>query len=212
MSRILLRLVSCLCLTALLCSATIARAVLADSPESARPLAVGAHAPAPQLTGLDGKPFDLARAFAEKPTVLIFFRGGWCPFCNRHLAALAEHELELRALGYQIIAITPEPSAKLASTAEKDHVRYRLLSDEGFQAGPAYGVAYRIPAENAKGYHENGITLTRVPGSEDCWLPVPSAFIVSRDGVIRFVHADPDPSVRISPEDLLAAAKAAAAK
>jgi peroxiredoxin len=187
-----------------------ALAAIADSPESARPLAVGAHAPVVPLKTADGADFDLAAAFAAKPTVLIFYRGGWCPFCNRHLAALAEHETDLRALGYQIIAISPESGPALTRLEDKQHLRYRLLSDSGFQAGPAYGVAYRVPAATARGYLDNGITLSRIPGSEDSWLPVPAAFLVSRDGVIRFVHANPDYRVRIPVADLLAAAKAAA--
>jgi peroxiredoxin len=201
---------------ALLTSAAIALAgvsalaAIADSPEAARPLAVGARAPVVALKRMDGVDFDLAAAFAAKPTVLIFYRGGWCPFCNRHLAALAEHENDLRALGYQIIAISPESGAALSGLAEKQHLRYQLLSDSAFQAGPAYGVAYRVPAATARGYRDNGITLSRIPGSEDSWLPVPSAFLISRDGVIRFVYSNPDYRVRIPVADLLAAAKAAA--
>jgi peroxiredoxin len=193
--------------------APVCRAVggpaLAAEAEEVKPLKPGALAPTAMLAGMDGRDFDLAGAFAAKPTVLIFYRGGWCPFCNRHLAALADIEMELRALGCQIIAVTPEPAAKLARTAEANRLRYRLLSDSALRLTPAYGIAFRIPAETGRAYRENDIELTPVPDGHDYWLPVPSVFIVGRDGLIKFAYANPDPSVRIQNEELLAAVRAA---
>lgn len=74
---------------------------------------------------------------------------------------------------------------------------------------PAYGVAFRIPAETGRAYREHDIGLTPVPDGHDYWLPVPSVFIVGRDGLIKFAYANPDPSVRIQNEELLAAVRAA---
>jgi peroxiredoxin len=182
---------------------------VAPAPEAAKPLAVGAKAPTAMLAGPTGGDVDLAKVLGEKPTILIFFRGGWCPFCNRHLATLAEAELDLRKLGFQIVGITPEPFAKLNGTMTEDHVRYRLLSDEKMAVSAQYGVAYRISKENGAGYKENGIALTHIPGSEDFWLPVPAAFIVGRDAAIKYVYWNADPSVRITNEQLLAEAKKA---
>jgi peroxiredoxin len=186
-----------------------AHAALAPSAESVRPLPVGTQAPDANVTTLDGKTVKLSDTMAGKPTIVIFFRGGWCPFCSRQLAALGEHELDLRALGYQIVAVSAEPAAKLAATADATHIRYRLLSDASAAAAQAYSVAYRIPVETGKAYRENGIELSPAPDSNGFWLPVPTAFIVNRAGVIRFVYSNPDPSIRISSEELLSAAKAA---
>ena len=49
----------------------------ASSPGGIRPLLVGAAVPKLELTATDGAPFDLNAALASKPTVLIFYRGGW---------------------------------------------------------------------------------------------------------------------------------------
>ncbi len=187
-------------------------ASLATSPDADRPLAVGVKAPDAPVVGLDGHAVHLSATIAGKPTVLIFFRGGWCPFCNRQLAALGEHELDLRALGYQILAVSAEPAAKLASVAAADHVRYKLFSDEGAGASMTYGVGYRLSADTGKAYRENGIELSAAPDGNGFWLPVPTAFIINRRGVIRFVYSNPDPSIRISSTDLIAAAKSVASE
>jgi peroxiredoxin len=184
-------------------------AALADAPESVHPLSKGTAAPSAQLRSIEGKDVELSSVMNGKPTILIFYRGGWCPFCNAHLAALGESYLELRKLGYQIVAISPDNLEALAGTTEKHHLLYKLFSDRAMRVSDAYGVAYRITAKTAAAYKENGIDLAPIPGQEDFWLPVPTAFIVGRDGVIKFVYYNPDPSVRISSQELIAAAKAA---
>ena len=50
---------------------------VANSPNEVCPILVGSQLPTMTLQGLDGKNFDLNKAIAEKPTILIYFRGGW---------------------------------------------------------------------------------------------------------------------------------------
>jgi peroxiredoxin len=196
-------------LFATLALASPAHSALAPSAAEAKPLAVGAKAPAPTLTAADGTAVDLGAAFAGKTTVLIFYRGSWCPYCNRHLAALAELEPKLLALGCQIIAVSPDSAEGLKKMAGKNHLAYRLLSDREMLASSAYGLAFRLSPETEKAYRGFGVELTPVPGGEGFWLPVPAVFIVGRDGFIKFAHSDPDYKARLSPTDLLTAAEAA---
>lgn len=195
---------------AMLAPALFAQAQLASGPDATKPLAVGTKAPDTEILTLDGTKTTMAEAFGGKPTVVIFFRGGWCPFCNRQLAGLAERELDLRALGYQIIGISADPPEKLAPILKTDHIRYRLFSDRDAISSAAYGLAYRISRESGADYRANGIELTTAPDGNGYWLPVPAAYIVDRTGTIRFVYSNTDPSIRIKCDALIAAAKAAA--
>jgi peroxiredoxin len=188
-----------------------ARAALAPSAAEAQPLAVGATAPAVTVTAADGTPFDLGAALSEKPTLLIFYRGGWCPYCNRELGELAEFEPKFAALGYQIIALSTDAPAGLPPTAAKNKVAYRLLSDRAMNAASAYGVAFRVDAATQKKYAGYKIALAPVPGEPDAaWLPVPTAYVIGRDRVIRFAYSNPDFKVRLPAAELLTAASAAA--
>jgi peroxiredoxin len=180
------------------------------SAEEAKPLGVGAQAPSVTLTGLDGLPVDLGQVFAQKPTVLVFYRGSWCPFCNRQLAALGEAEPKLLALGYQIIAVSPDLAEGLKKMVGKNHLDYRLLSDHGMDAAKAYGTAFRLSPKTEKSYRGHGVPLTPIPGGEGYWLPVPTVYLISREGLIRFAYSNPDYKVRLSTEMLLAAAAATA--
>lgn len=195
---------------ALALGAHAAAPVIAASPETAKPLAVGAHAPGALLTDMDGAKVDLAKAFAEKPTVLVFYRGSWCPFCNRQLAALGELEPQLLALGYQILAISPDTADGLKKMAGKNKLTYRLLSDRDLIASSAYGVAFRMPDATVASYRSKGVDLAPIPGGDGAWLPVPTVYVIGRDGVIKFAFSNPDYKVRLAPDALLAAAQAVA--
>lgn len=185
-----------------------AHAAIASSPEQASPLKPGAKAPATIVKSADGRGFDLGAAFAEKPTVLIFYRGGWCPYCNQHLAELATLEPKLVAMGYQLLAISPDAPEKLFATAKKHNAAYRLLSDRDMKASSDYGVAFQVDDATAARYAEWKIDLPPIPGNTAArWLPVPSVFIIGRDGIIKFVHSNADYKIRLSADELLSAAK-----
>ncbi len=183
---------------------------LAPSAAEAKPLPVGAQVPAATVKTVEGADLDLAAAVAQKPTLLIFYRGSWCPYCNKHLAALAEAEPELLKLGYQILALSPDDLPGLRMAAEKNHLNYRLLSDQAMQAATAFGLAFRVNAKTIETYTGYGIKLASVPGEPDArWLPVPAVYIIGRDGRVKFVHTNPDYKARLSAEQVLAAAQAA---
>lgn len=188
--------------------ALAARAELAPSATEARPLAIGAHVPFATVRTAEGADFDLSAALAAKPTLVIFYRGSWCPYCNKHLAALVDIEPKLLALGYQILAISPDEPAGLRTMSEKNHLNYRLLSDRGMVAAEAFGVAFRVDGATLEKYREYKIDLPPVPGEPTArWLPVPAAFLIGRDGVIRYVYSNADYKVRASVDALLAAAQ-----
>jgi len=173
-----------------------------------RPILIGSALPKIALRDTSGKAFDLNAAIAKKPAVLIFYRGGWCPFCNLHLAQLRETEEPLKKLGYDILAISPDSSAQLKETSAKNKLGYRLLSDNSMAASRALGIAYRLDDATAKKYREYGIDLEKSSGYKHHQLPAPAVFLVGRDGVIHFSYVNPNYQVRLAPEVLLAAARA----
>ena len=88
------------------------------SANGIQPLLVGQSVPDVQLQTADGKAFNLKQELAEQPTVLIFYRGGWCPYCNLQLSQLQKIESQLQDLGYQIIAISPDRPEMLNKSKE----------------------------------------------------------------------------------------------
>lgn len=104
--------------------------------DAIKPLPVGTKIPAAStVMTMDGEPFDLNAAVTSQPTVLIFYRGGWCPYCNAHLRELQQSVPALTEMGYQLLAISPDAPAELSSLEKDANLSYELLSDKDVAVG-----------------------------------------------------------------------------
>ena len=190
-------------LVVLFCGATLLRAAAPT-----KPLAQGDSIPEVALRTEDDKEVSLRKLVAVKPSVLIFYRGGWCPFCNRHLQALAGIEKELNEAGVQLLAISPDQPAKLRTTPKRDQLGYRLLSDSAALAAQAFGIAFKVDDATVEKYKGFKIDLDAASGHSHHLLPHPAVFVVDTQGVIRFAHVNSDYKVRLAPAKILEAARA----
>lgn len=180
---------------------------LTASSAAAKPLHTGNQAPDAKVVTLDGKPAELKTLLAGKATVLIFYRGGWCPYCNLHLQDLRNAEAGLLKLGYQLIALSPDRPIELRKTAAKHKLAYTLLSDSDMDAARAFGIAFTVDKQTLAQYKVYGVDLQRASGRDHHELPVPSVFIVDREGVVMYIHSEPDYKVRLTAEELLRMAR-----
>ena len=171
------------------------------------PLKVGEKAAIATLHKPNGKEVDMAHLYAKKPTVLIFYRGGWCPYCNVHLGKIAEAEAELVKLGFQVVAVSPDRPEELKTTLDKGDYDYQLLSDSKMNLSKGYGLAFRVDDGTVKKYVNYGIDLDKASGESHHLLPVPAVYIVDRRGVIQFAHWSPDYKTRLDNEKLISAAR-----
>ncbi|MEO7976247.1 peroxiredoxin family protein [Flavobacterium sp.] len=165
------------------------------------PLLIGEKIPSFILKSTDNTDVKVYDLLKKKKTVLVFYRGGWCPYCNMHLQALAEAEKQILDLGYQIIAVSPDASENLKITEEKDKVKYTLLSDSKGELIKAIGIAFEAP-ENYK-----SIINVNSNGANSNILPVPSVFIVDTNSDILFEYISPDFKHRISSQLLISILK-----
>ncbi len=185
--------------------AIAAPAVTADA---VTPALIGTQLPTVNLRDVDGKPFDLQAAVAKAPTVLVFYRGGWCPYCNAQLAGLAKSADELKAMGYQIIGVSPDSPAELKKTIGKNKLDYTLVSDSKAQLIDAMGVGFTVDAETLEKYKGYGIDLEKSSGETHHILPVPAVYLMDTSGLIKFSYVNPNYKVRLESSVLMAAAKA----
>ncbi|WP_343566497.1 peroxiredoxin-like family protein [Sphingobacterium sp.] len=172
-----------------------------QNPEDISPLLCGEKIPMAVLVDVLGKRFDLNRAISQKPTILVFYRGGWCPYCTRQLSGLQEAFPGLEEMGYQLIAISTDESEGLMKAAAKEKLSYTLLSDADLSLSKQMGIAYKAPKDYWK-------MLPKTTGGKDTdlLLPVPSVFILDQKGAIHFEFINPDFKQRLSSNLLLAAA------
>ena len=159
------------------------------------------------LKKLDNETISLSTALNNQPTVLIFYRGDWCPYCNVHLKDMKTIEKELIDLGYQIIAISPDKASELAKTHDKLSLSYTLLSDSKMNAAKYFDLAFTVDDKTIEKYTTYGIDLERSSGEKHHSLPVPSVLVISKDGRVVYKHSDKNYKVRLKSGEILELAK-----
>jgi len=178
--------------------------------KSVHPIKVGENLPKLILKDIEGDAFDLNKAVSAKRTILVFYRGSWCPYCNVHLGELQTVQESLQQLGYQIIAVSPDRPQNLRTSVEKNTLQYRLVSDSQARAAKALGLAFKVDdATYARYVEDYGIDLESASGEKHHLLPVPAAIVLDTGGQVRFVFSSPNYKVRVNTEELLTAAEAA---
>lgn len=176
---------------------------IAPRAEEVTPIGIGQKVPAVEVIRADGRRVNLSAEIIGKPTILIFYRGGWCPYCNTHLGKLAEIQNNLIQLGMNLVAICPDRPQILENTIKKHQLKFTVYSDSSMQAAAAFGLAFRVDDATLEKYKEYGIDLEEASGYSHHLLPVPAAYVIDREGVIRFLYYNPDYKVRVEPKALL---------
>lgn len=186
---------------------------LAASPAQAdltNSLSIGEKAADFTLPNAFGAPRTLSNYLKRGPVVLVFYRGGWCPVCNTHLNALQKQLKEIRALGADMVAITPETPDHAELTITKNALNFEVLSDHGNVLAKQYGILWEVPTELQDKYDEwltstYGKTLADYNDQEGFELPVPATFVLDKNGMVIWTHKDEDYQKRSTPEEILKA-------
>lgn len=172
--------------------------------DEAKGLEVGQAAPLFEATDQSGQIFSLEKSLKEGPVVIIFFRGQWCPICNKHLTEIQNNLKYILSKGATVVAISPENQELAEKTAEKTGAAFPILFDMDYKIANAYDVTFTpkksevvmyntILRANLKESHSNG--------SVD--LPIPATYVVGKDGKIIWRHFNPDYRERSAVSDII---------
>lgn len=187
------------------------RAQIAESAQAVRPILVGSPVPAVELTELSGEATTLAALLGGRRTVLVFYRGGWCPFCNLQLSELRKLGPDLAAQDFQLLAVSPDRAEILRKTLEEGDIDFTLASDSRALALQAFGIAFRVDDATLEKYRGFGVDLEQASGQAHHALPVPSVFVIDAAGLIQFAYVNPDYRTRVPLRMVRAAMEAVAA-
>lgn len=169
-------------------------AVKAQEPGEAVPqgLKVGATAPSINTVDYLGNKVNLKKLLKKGPVVLMFYRGAWCPYCNKQLMNLQDSLSLINELGGTVIAVTPETIESIDKTVEKTNAKFRIIQDENICIMKAYEVAYELEESVLRRYKKTGIDLEQANGTDVVNLPVPATYIINQKGKIVYAFFDPD--------------------
>ena len=169
---------------------------------------VGERAPDFTLPGTDGTQVGLAELSGRNRVVLVFYRGSWCPYCDVQLRAFQARLDEIKAAGAELVAVSPQTPEESRSLAEERGLAFTLLSDAGNAVADSYGLRVTLDGEHRESHVGVGVDLPAKNGDDSWTLPVPSTFVIERDGTVSYASVPGDPRLRVGPDEILEALKA----
>ena len=158
------------------------------------------------LDDATGTAVTLDQLVQDGPAVVVFYRGGWCPYCNLALRAYQNELLpQLPASNARLVAISPQSPDESLSTVEKAGLAFTVLSDPGARLARRIGVAFQQPDEVLAAQRQLGLDLAAVNAERSTALPRPTVLIIDQDHTVRFVDVQPDYTARTEVADILSA-------
>ena len=147
-------------------------------------LAIRNKLPEFTLTDLEGRQVK-ASEFLGTPTVWVFYRGNWDPFCIAQVHEIASRHADLERLGVQLNLVSSQPEDRVRELAAELAAPLRFLVDRNAEVANALDIAERHPIPpGAAGYTASGA--------------MPTTIVTNASGTILF--ADETDNYRVRPE------------
>ena len=159
------------------------------------------------LSNATGAPITASELLKNGPLVLTWYRGGWCPYCNLTLRALQQVLPEIKALGANLVALTPELPDNSLKTSEKHALEFEVLTDQDNQVAKEYGLVFKLTPETAE-YYKAAFDLKVYNGNDTDELPLAATYVINTDGKVSYAFLNADYRERAKPSELLEALRA----
>jgi len=148
---------------------------------------VGVLAPKINATSIDGKAISSDNLLENKEIVLLFYRGEWCPVCNKYLSNLTDSLKYITDKNAIVIVVGPELKESAEKTSKKTNAKFIIISDTSFSIQNDYDVLFHV----TKGYQKKNKTflmtdIAKNNGKEDAYLPIPATYIINKKGIVTF--------------------------
>lgn len=177
---------------------------ISKDPSEVTPKNVGERLESVELRDIEGNTVETKDIFKAKPTVLVVYRGGWCPYCNKQLSRLRKVTDDIEKKGFQLIAISPDKPESMEESVKKNKItEYKLYSDSKLNMAKELGLAFKVSKETISAYEGYGIDLVGASGEKHYSLPVPAVYVIDRNGEVQYRFYEADYKVRLEENKLL---------
>lgn len=168
-------------------------------------LEVGSALPALTLdTAMSDKAVDLEALADESALMIVFYRGGWCPYCNFQIRELTTSYDEFSGRGVELATVSVDQVDEATKTQEAYEIPFHVFSDPELEAHEAFNVVYEAEEEEVERLAEMGMDLEASSGQDHHSYAIPAVFLIV-DGEVAWSHADLDYQRRPSIDQLLSA-------
>tara|TARA_B110000879_G_C11171434_1_gene513748 strand:+ start:2231 stop:2830 length:600 start_codon:yes stop_codon:yes gene_type:complete len=152
----------------------------------------------------DSTRYSVHTDLSNGPIVLIFIRGQWCPYCNRHTRSIQDSLALLKSAGAKVVVVSPQKPEFIAKTIKKTNLETTILYDSGYVIMNQFDVLF-TPSEKTMAKYKlflgDGLIVSQSDDTQR--LPVPATYTIGQDGVIKWRHFDRNYSKRSTISDIL---------
>lgn len=171
--------------------------------ETINTLKIGDKAPLFEAISYSNNEVKLKNLIDSGKVVLVFYRGAWCPYCNKHMSNLQDSLNLIIEKGASLITISPEVESSVEESISKSNATFEVISDKNYQVMNQYGVSFKVKEATLTKYKLFGINLEEANGNQDNILPVPATFIINQNGTIEYIHFDENYKERLSVSEII---------
>jgi len=175
----------------------------AAAQEAPEGLFIGSKAPDFKAKDQNGNEIQLKDLLKKGKVVLVFYRGQWCPYCNRELSRIQDSIQFIKDKGAMVVAVSPEKQESIAVTVEKTKAEYPVIYDEGLKIMKAYEVEFEVPENTITRYKNADIDIEKNNGANGKYLPVPAVYIIDKESTVTYRFFETDYKKRPWVKDLL---------
>ena len=181
---------------------------IAPSAEQTNPMQAGQKAPDFTVYNVDGTAYEFIADQLQRPTLIITFRGGWCPYCNTQLQELRNVLPEIKQSGVDILFLSGDRPEILYSNLKQEtqdsiaNLDYTILSDAKLDAAMSLGLAFRVPDNTLDTYRKRNRDMDDSSIELLNALPIPAVYVITTDGNIAFAYSNPNYRVRMPAQEV----------
>ncbi len=177
--------------------------VSVSAQEAPEGLFISSKAPDFKAKDQFGKEIRLKDELKKGKVILVFYRGQWCPYCNKQLTRLQDSLSFIKEKGATLIAVGPEKPENVSKTVEKTKASYSVLYYEGIKIMKAYDVEFEVPENTITRYKNADIDIEKNNGANGKYLPVPAVYIIDQESTVVYRFFEQDYKRRPSVRELL---------
>ena len=151
----------------------------------------GEKAPNFNVNDVNGDEIELQELLTKGKVVLLFYRGQWCPVCNRYLSQFQDEVSQILDKGATVIAVTPETTDNAVKMINKTDMTFNVVADSEGKIMKDYDVLFHVTTKYNRKISMALLTdIAKNNGNDEALLPVPATYIINQNGNIDKVFFD----------------------
>lgn len=170
---------------------------------SQKELPIGSKAPSFVAKDQYGKTIESNKLLKKGPLVVLFYRGYWCPNCNRQMSHVADSMKMITDFGASVVAITPEKGEYFEKTKKETNASFSFIYDENHKIMDDFKVTWQMGKTKSFFWKFGGINLDKSSGNNDRALPVPATYIIDQSGKIIGGYFNEDHKKRMAVSQII---------